>query len=340
MTSSRPEYPPPPGFVHVDLDGLWTLASCYGYAEGDVFDQDPVFEYALPRLLDLFDRLDVKATFFIVGRDLEHPAKREAVLEIVSRGHDLGNHSYHHIIGLERLLYEDVLREIESTQDAIAELTGSAPSGFRAAGYDAGPRVFRACQNLGIRYDGSSLPTRLAPGLRWVARRLRRKVGDEVRSGEFAEPEERTRLLTSPMNGSHQYGPGSGGLGGIMPQWVRADRTRPPLLRLPLAVSPFFRFPLHASLGMFLGSASVQAGLTRLAARGWPITYLLHGIDAAAPEEFLDRLPKVLSRSRVFKLPLEERLWFLDRVLRELKGLTRVQLTRDYLEAEVTEQTS
>ena len=46
----------PPGFVHVDLDGLWTLAGCYGYPEGVSFTQDPVFDQGLPRrsLKELF----------------------------------------------------------------------------------------------------------------------------------------------------------------------------------------------------------------------------------------------------------------------------------------------
>ena len=93
----------PPGFVHVDLDGLWTLAACYGFDERTSFEHDPIFEYALPRLLDLLDRLSIKATFFIVGRDLELDYKRRAVAQIVDHGHELGNHSYSYSIGLEGL---------------------------------------------------------------------------------------------------------------------------------------------------------------------------------------------------------------------------------------------
>lgn len=165
MTPRRSQAPPTPCFVHVNLDGLWTLASRHGYDEGNSFEDDPVFERALLRLLDLLEDLSIKATFFIVGRDLENPAKRRAVIEIVSRGHDLGNHGYRHVIGLKRLLYADVFQEVEWTPLAIQSVTGAQPLGLRAPGYYAGPKTLRACRDLGLAYDGSLLPTPWAPAL-------------------------------------------------------------------------------------------------------------------------------------------------------------------------------
>jgi peptidoglycan-N-acetylglucosamine deacetylase len=47
-----------------------------------------------PRLLDLLDAYDAKATFFLIGRwALREPA---LVREIAARGHALGNHTYSH----------------------------------------------------------------------------------------------------------------------------------------------------------------------------------------------------------------------------------------------------
>ncbi len=308
-----PSAPLPPGFVHVDLDGLWTLAPIYGYEEGRSFEQDPVFDFALPRLLELLERFSIRATFFIVARDLEHPRKRAAVEQIVKRGHDLGNHTRNHKIALERLPYEEIKREIESVQDAIAELGGPPPLGFRAPGYNAGPQTLRACQELGFAYDGSLLPTRWGPLLRWGAKRLRSKISNE------------------PLDNAGQYGSGSGGALAIAPQWVRPDPAKPPLLRLPLAVSPVLRLPLQASLGMILGESSVRSGLARLAQRGHPITYLLHGMDALAPEELADQIPSPLAKSFAFRRTVAEKMKFLEGVLREFQSLTRVQLTVEYL---------
>jgi peptidoglycan/xylan/chitin deacetylase (PgdA/CDA1 family) len=46
------------------------------------------------RMLDLLDRHQVTATFFMMGRNVErHPA---VAREVLARGHEIGNHSYSH----------------------------------------------------------------------------------------------------------------------------------------------------------------------------------------------------------------------------------------------------
>lgn len=326
----RPAGRRPPGFVHVDLDGLWTLAGCYGYEEGSSFERDPIFEFALPRLLDLFDRLSIRATFFIVGRDLELETKRRAVTEIFKRGHELGNHSYSHWLGLEGLPYDEIKQEIATTQAALMQLTGVAPLGFRAPGYNAGVMTLSACQEAGLIYDGSLLPTRWAPLFRFLVRRLRRRLAEGPAAKTHSEADRR-RQAQLEFDAQEQYGSGGGGRAALAPQWVRPDPALRPILRLPLAVSPVFRFPLHASLGMLMGESSVRSGLGSLAAQGWPMTYLVHGIDAAAPEEFIDQLPGALGRSRGFNAPLSQRTAFLSNVLDEFRSLTEVQPTVNYL---------
>jgi hypothetical protein len=314
VTDAARQDPRPPGFLHVDLDGLWTLAACYGFEEGDCFEHDPVFEIALPRLLDLFDRLGARATFFIVARDLELEEKRDAIAEIVRRGHELGNHTYHHAIGLERMDEARIAEEIGRAQSAIGEIAGAPPIGFRAPGYAAGPKVLRAAQAAGLRYDGSLLPTPWAAVLRFLAGRFR------VNSSE-----------ASSIAARAQYGEGRAGRNALAPQWFRGDPSRPPLLRLPLAVSPTLGLPLHASLGMMLGRGATLRGLERLAALGWPIAYLLHGMDALGPESFADRLPPKPARSRAFGTALDRRLEFLQAVLARVLQLTRVELSADYV---------
>ncbi|MBI1785884.1 polysaccharide deacetylase family protein [Candidatus Sumerlaeota bacterium] len=315
----KPNRPTPPCFIHVDLDGLWTLSAAYGFDEGESFARDPIFEHALHRMLDLFDRLGIKATFFIVGRDLELPHKRDAVKEIIQRGHDLANHSYRHLIGLEDLSEANIREEIESAQRAIEELWGQTPIGFRAPGYNAGGRVLTTCQKLGFKYDGSMLPTCWGPLLRFAAGRWKSSQVRTAASGQYG------RISIAAMD--------------LAPQWVRPDPALPPLVRLPLAVSPLLRLPLHASLGIMLGERRVLAGLRRLARRGWPITYLLHGFDCAAQEEYKDQLPPALRESRVFTRPLEEKMGFLEKVLGGLKTFTTQTDVMEYLREKAHTQT-
>ena len=71
-----------------------------------------------PRLLDLLRREGVPATFFVAGvRAERHP---ELIREILSRGHALGNHSYHHDPLLMLRSRARLRAEVARTQDALS----------------------------------------------------------------------------------------------------------------------------------------------------------------------------------------------------------------------------
>jgi peptidoglycan-N-acetylglucosamine deacetylase len=78
-----------------------------------------------PALLDALAELDVKATFFVVGRGVDaHP---DVCRRIVAAGHEIGNHTYHHpylpLAGSAR-----VEQELVATDRAIAAATGFVPT--------------------------------------------------------------------------------------------------------------------------------------------------------------------------------------------------------------------
>lgn len=61
------------------------------------FDDGPIPE-ATPWVLDVLDEFGIKATFFMVGQNIErHP---ELLEEVKARGHKVANHTLHHIRGL------------------------------------------------------------------------------------------------------------------------------------------------------------------------------------------------------------------------------------------------
>jgi polysaccharide deacetylase family protein (PEP-CTERM system associated) len=87
---------------------------------------------ATHRLLDLFDRYDARATFFILGWNAKrHP---RLVREIVERGHEPACHSYWH-----RPVYEltrrEFLEETRQAKNAIEEAAGTAVAGYRAPSF-------------------------------------------------------------------------------------------------------------------------------------------------------------------------------------------------------------
>lgn len=66
------------------------------------FDDGPIPEIT-PWVLDLLDKYNIKATFFLVGDNIrKHPKEFKMILE---RGHKVGNHTFNHISGLKYLSY-------------------------------------------------------------------------------------------------------------------------------------------------------------------------------------------------------------------------------------------
>ena len=64
------------------------------------FDDGPIPEIT-PWVLDLLDKYQIKATFFMVGDNVrKHPKEYQMVVE---RGHRVGNHTFNHISGLQYL---------------------------------------------------------------------------------------------------------------------------------------------------------------------------------------------------------------------------------------------
>lgn len=91
------------------------------------FDDGPDPEVT-PLLLDMLDRHSVSATFFVTG---ERAARHGAILrDILSRGHSIGNHSFHHFPFLMLKGIRTLRREIESTQSLLAGF-GIVPLAFR-----------------------------------------------------------------------------------------------------------------------------------------------------------------------------------------------------------------
>ncbi|MBO7260806.1 MAG: polysaccharide deacetylase family protein [Bacteroidaceae bacterium] len=61
------------------------------------FDDGPIPEVT-PWVLDILDKYDVKATFFVVGDNVKkYP---EQLQEVIARGHRIGNHTFNHVRGM------------------------------------------------------------------------------------------------------------------------------------------------------------------------------------------------------------------------------------------------
>ncbi|MCI8292931.1 MAG: polysaccharide deacetylase family protein [Hespellia sp.] len=86
------------------------------------FDDGPN-EYCTEELLDGLKERNVKATFFLIGQNIEKENNRELVKRIYEEGHLLGNHTYHHV-EITRISDEEAYQELKMTNDLVHEILG------------------------------------------------------------------------------------------------------------------------------------------------------------------------------------------------------------------------
>lgn len=87
------------------------------------FDDGPN-EKLTPELLDILAQHHIRATFFVVGKNVvEHP---EILRRAVREGHEIGNHSWSHP-AFGKMRDESVRAELQKTDDAIRMAVGARP---------------------------------------------------------------------------------------------------------------------------------------------------------------------------------------------------------------------
>lgn len=105
---------------------------------------DPRFT---PGLLDLLREKGARATFFVVGDDVNaHP---ELVRREVAEGHEIANHTMTHPHA-GALTYEQALREIAEGQAAIFAAVGQVPTLFRSPRGEMSLSMGRAVRDSGL----------------------------------------------------------------------------------------------------------------------------------------------------------------------------------------------
>jgi polysaccharide deacetylase family protein (PEP-CTERM system associated) len=110
------------------------------------------------KLLAIFDRHEVSATFFVLGWVAQrHP---QLVKAIAARGHEIACHGFSH-----RLVYEQTPEEFHEetrlAKNLIEDITGTAVRGYRAASYSIVRESLWALDilvELGFAYDSSIFP--------------------------------------------------------------------------------------------------------------------------------------------------------------------------------------
>ena len=98
-----------------------------------------------------------------MGQDAALEKNREALCSIAAVGHEIGNHSFKHEPWLHLYSKQKLVEEFDKTEQALLDVTGKCPVGFRGPGYSLSPTVLEVLGERGYEYDYSKLPTYVAP---------------------------------------------------------------------------------------------------------------------------------------------------------------------------------
>ena len=242
--------------ISVDVDGLDLYAALHGLPVSVAGPQ--AWTAGVRRFLDLFDRRNIAATFFVVGQDIAGPGPgRELAAEALRRGHELANHSLTHPPDQRRA-------EVEGGARAIESMGGGRPRGFRSPGYALDDDLLRLVAATGHSYDSSAFPS---PSYA-VAKRL--------------------KIAALGLTGRRSASARSGLRGAFARRNPYRPDCAPSLIEVPIATTPALRIPLIGSTLLHLGARWFARALPAVL-RSSPVFNLeLHAVDLVGVVE--DRL--------------------------------------------------
>lgn len=107
---------------------------------------------ATPRILDLLERRDIPASFYIPGYVAE--THEELVRDIVDRGHEVAHHGYMHEPPATLTRHEEA-NVLDRGIEILSRLTGSAPAGYRSPSWELSEHSLELLADRGFTYDSS-----------------------------------------------------------------------------------------------------------------------------------------------------------------------------------------
>lgn len=139
-----------------DVETTSIVNHCLNDQAGDL-----VLKEGMPRLLDLYKKYNVKATFFYCGDIIrQHP---EVVKMILADGHEVASHGWDHDSdkAFDVLSYEQQLEHLKLSKDLLEKISGKEIISFRAPALRINQDTGRALNAMGFKTDSSIASQRM-----------------------------------------------------------------------------------------------------------------------------------------------------------------------------------
>ncbi|MEX1198494.1 MAG: XrtA system polysaccharide deacetylase [Pseudohongiellaceae bacterium] len=147
--------------MSVDVEDYFQVSAFAPHVARDSWETTPLrVEANVDRILELFHRHNVKATFFTLGWVAERLP--DMVRRIVAEGHELASHGWEHM-RVNAQQPETFRADITRTRSLLEDIGAVPVRGYRAASYSIGgdtPWAHEVLADAGYHYSSSIVPVR------------------------------------------------------------------------------------------------------------------------------------------------------------------------------------
>jgi peptidoglycan/xylan/chitin deacetylase (PgdA/CDA1 family) len=145
------------GSSFIICSGLYVTTICSSSNKNNkialTFDDGPCEQTT--EILNILDKYNAKASFFIIGRQAE--LHRDITSIIAQKQHAVGNHSFEHKSWFPIMGTEKIIKELSDTQKTLKEITGAEPIYFRPPFGITNPLVAKALKRFNFKVIGWSV---------------------------------------------------------------------------------------------------------------------------------------------------------------------------------------
>lgn len=130
------------------------------------------------QLLDIFHSVNGKATFFMVGQEID--AHEDIAKAVHNAGHEIANHTYSHL-DLTNLTLEEARTEIKQADERIHRLTGKPVMNFRPPYFGVNDDILALAAEFGYSSIGAvngEAKDWEQPGVEFILDHTRKTVGN------------------------------------------------------------------------------------------------------------------------------------------------------------------
>ena len=305
--------------ISLDLDNQWSYMKIHGDKGWDKYPS--YLSIFVPYMLDLLDKLELRITFFVVGKDASIEENLPYLRMLTDRGHEIGNHSFNHESWLQKYSRQELEKEIEDAETIIEKATGYKTKGFRGPGFSWSMEMLEVLKDRGYIFDASTLPTYIGP----IARKY------YFWKSDLSKEEKKDR--------SELFGSFKDGLRSLKPYFHTLRQNRK-LLEIPVTTIPIIKVPFHLSyllylsgispllMKMYFSFALFMCKLTRTSP-----SFLLHPLDLIGGDKVTE-----LAFFPGMNIKSNDKAKVFEYVVKKLKNNYRVVTMEEHAENELNSQ--